>query len=428
MQRHRVKGVIFDSLGVTLYYPLSGNYEAWGSGKMATPFVDFPRPLMLPKGYSSLSDHVGHGFWQPCSHVRMRLLPGYIGYFSDSGTATAVDGVDSPHYADIEDFQVMADERMLLARGEDFNTWFSGLYSSFTDQFPDTCSIANTLIEFKQGIRNQLPMVRDLKQRISSNYLKIQFGYKPLWNDLKACCKMYGKFKNRLKFLKENKVMFEDQRKLVLEPIVNYEKDYVAYYQAPDIPQPPGPPLVQPQVYHPLRTLIRDEWSEATHYATAFINNQIKGLDEVSRQVDAMAGMLGLCNPIKIAWNAVPWTWLCDWFVDVDQVLDAFEGQPFEGKLVLESAYLSTKIKSLSWVETVSQVGATRVSEEKGFLSTKQYDRSGELGIEEDLISSKLIHPSLDGGQAAILLALLDQRCKLVPDIASYVRKWRRRR
>jgi hypothetical protein len=44
------------------------------------------------------------------------------------------------------------------------------------------------------------------------------------------------------------------------------------------------------------------------------------------------------------------------------------------------------------------------------------------------LIGPNLIHPSVDGNQAAISLALLDQRCKIVPDCVSIYKKYSRRR
>jgi hypothetical protein len=60
----------------------------------------------------------------------------------------------------------------------------------------------------------------------------------------------------------------------------------------------------------------------------------------------ALASALGLMNPAKIVWNAIPFSFAVDWFVNVAGWLnDNAEIQPFEGKITIEGADFSCKVR-----------------------------------------------------------------------------------
>lgn len=381
-----------------------------------------------PKGYSHIQDELGHGQWQKANHVKCNYLPGQIGYFPQHGLyCEAISRSD--HLFTVGNVEDLSKAAFTAARGSDYETWVNHLYEQFTDEFPDQFSIANTLIEMKNGVKEWLPQISDLKERISSNFLKIKFGIQPFIKDLKDSCLVYGNFKKRLKFLQDtNKLEFRDRKKMTSEDslidgaVLN---QYYVSYIKPPIPGP-GPPLEFPGIEHQLQTRFIETDAQAMHFATAFISNQLTDLDNVTRQVDAMLGMCGINNLPKIVWNAIPWTWLGEWFVDMDNILEAFEVQPFEGKLVLNRAYLSSKIRVAGQIKTRcvdSEYVPLDVKPGEGLL--RLYDRSARVEMSESFISPRLIPPNLSGSQSAILLALIDQRCRAVPDVAGLFRKWR---
>lgn len=378
-----------------------------------------------PKGYSEITDKVGHAFWQRCFHLRVNNVPGSIGTIPSHGDHAEVHSV-SQHLIDVAGLRSLALTYLEEARGAEYNDWFVHLYEEFTDQFPEAFSIANTLYEMKHGIKEVLPEISDLRKSIGAAYLGTVFGYEAFIRDLVSCCNVYGKFKSRLKFLQENKEIIVDRKRerTTLAPRNTVLNEYELSWW----PEPPPPPLPDDglAVHHPMRTWFEGSEGTAKHYATAFINNQLKDLDNVSRQVDAMAGCAGLTNPVQILWNAIPWTWMCDWFIDCDSILTAFEKQPFEGTLKLEAAYVSSKYRVSGPAYTECQAGEPADGPPNEVM-LRGYDRTEELSIDDSSLSPRLVQSSLTGNQLAITLALIESRNKATPDVVGFYNTWKRR-
>jgi len=415
--RRRIKGINPAIQTISLEHPFVG----WGD------WVSPPYPE--PDGYSDISDETGHSFWQECLHFRCSFYPtGSIGGLAPHGDHTGLSS-SSQHRFTTDDAGAFCKEALEASKDGGYSDWVAHLYETFTDQFPDQFSIVNSLIELKHGIKEFIPSMQDLRERISSNYLKIQFGIAPFLRDLVDCCTVGDKFRSRLKFLHENRVFFVDRKGRESEDSLLGDRMVNEY---DPVFQPPSdytviPPLVQPAVHHPLRTNFEEEWSKAKHVATAIISNEMEGLDDVWLQGAAMRGMAGLSNPLQVAWNAVPWTWMADWFIDIDTMLEPFEIQPFAGQLNLQRAFLSSRVRVKGQVFTVCQTLDEGYGE-PGELLFRSYERSKELEVQQGFISPRLVVPSLSGTQTAVILALIDQRSKAIPDIVSLYKKYKGRK
>jgi hypothetical protein len=76
----------------------------------------------------------------------------------------------------------------------------------------------------------------------------------------------------------------------------------------------------------------------------------------VSNPDGYLANQLGLTNPLSVAWEAVPFSFVADWFGNVGQVIGAITG--FVG-LSLEDAYTSNfQVQTLNYMRSVSTPGA----------------------------------------------------------------------
>lgn len=384
-----------------------------------------PPLSFTPSKFSDLSDTVGQRGWNPCSHFHINAVGG-IHSFSCPESSSPPYWPDFQSRIRLEDFYALRESMRGLAEDETYDDWKYHAFSKFTKQFPSEMSLANSLFELKNGLKEFVPQMEDLRQSIAGNYLKFKFGVLPVIDDLKKSLNVWEHFSKRLSFLRDTRgKTFRKHSRFKAELDASALSIEFDWWHIPDpalLPLIPNPSLDKAYLAHDTFTTYRCESLQAEWWLVGIISNMIGEMDSLSRQADAFGRVLGLNNLPKIAWNAARWTWLCDWFVDTDKILDKFDDKgPFEGKLALNGCFLGGKYKLFGSLACRCMHGN---EQEFGSFLLRDYFRI--TGVTAEDLDETLIQPSLDGDQKAILLALLTQRTRAVPDWTSLYKKFAR--
>lgn len=384
-----------------------------------------------PKKHSYMDDTIHQWGWNPTTHLRVNVVS--AGSFSvDCPRCDLGEAWGSYHPVPfLSDLRAQGLLIPSLSAGGDFDDWLYRSFSRFVTQFPPEMSLANSLYELKNGVKEFLPEVSDIRAGIDANFLKYKFGIAPVLQDLKDLCGVWGKFKNRLEFLRDTRGKTYRERKRLLKEgsgtEIYLESRQFAYQSYPEPPPPPGQigflGYIDELDFH--RTGYQPLEFQSQWILHGVISNMIGEMDSLVRQADAFGSVLGLRNLPKIAWNATKWTWLVDWFVDTDKILDKFDNTgPFEGKLALNGCYLSGthRLSGKLLAKCQHMESMNTIFPDEYLL--RLYTRSGN--IEQEDLDSSLVQPSLNGDQQAILLALLSQRGRKIPNWKKHLRTIKR--
>lgn len=179
----------------------------------------------------------------------------------------------------------------------------------FNTQIGEVISIANFVYELKD-LKTLVPKIQGM-QTLENGFLQYHFGWKPLISDLKSLSKIVKDTIDRLEHLRRTNNMWN-------------KVSYTGFLQPSDYPSvvPNAGPLSFPYI-SPIQT-------ELVNYVGRFrVNARIKrtltGLDGDIGMLKAFLAALGLNNPAKIVWNAIPYSFVVDWFVRVSDHFDGFQ-------------------------------------------------------------------------------------------------------
>lgn len=332
-RRVRLKGGGLRPVTGTIYY-------SWPS----TMFDPHPNPLGF-KGSSTIPyrsmrymvDTVGfkQDDFNPCFHDRYTGVHNFPSYYavtdeegnthsrSYSWSAGLHDPIldcrqlDIPLGSWIEDFSARAENHFLVL----VDTAFSPV---------------NFLIEMIQILEGNVKLLDGLRKTISGaierfrlkfketgNYwLSWNFGIKPVISDVKNALNVYRKALKRLKWLRERN--HKDTKVHYREGPRQYEwtNDFTlatVNQESPHFDPYPGPgPLYMDWADWITidRKATADCWAEVRLSAWAWIRFDIPDmlLEGVEGLGIVLSAMQGLYNPLQIAWDAIPYSWLIDWF------------------------------------------------------------------------------------------------------------------
>lgn len=239
---------------------------------------------------------------------------------------------------------------------------------------------------------------------LGSEYLNVVFGWKPFINDLR---KMYNLMKTidkqMAKIVRENGKTIRRRARLESDKTSSqtsklYALPYVNVYGGP-------PGYMTGSTYYTVTTTTKSKaWFVAAW--------QYHIPDTGSWLWDARArlALFGALPTPEVIYNALPWTWLIDWFSNLGDVVSNFGGNAVDN---LVTRYSFTMKETTETVESRSQVSHSGVnafgsywpSRDIAFTSTmttRSKSRVGggnPFGLDVQL-------PSLTTGQLAILSAL----------------------
>ena len=212
-------------------------------------------------------------------------------------------------------------------------------------QVPSKISIVNSLIELKdfaplfKGLAKVPKALRDpsgssLRQLVSrpasnkralpkrvaksgvDTFLQWNFAWAPFISDLEALAGLVDRVTRRLNYLRQTKGK---------EVTVYFEKEDC--YAHPQV----GQVIFQGGDSRAYRNYTLRSYA-CTFHSTWTLKHNLQGLDDAWASLRATLADLGINNPLKIVWNAIPFSFMVDWVSSFSAWLNRSAIQPFTGQ------------------------------------------------------------------------------------------------
>jgi len=187
-------------------------------------------------------------------------------------------------------------------------TLCSEAFVTFNTQFPEEVSLPNFFWELGE-IRSLLPRIsRNVAKSAANGYLSLEFGWKPLLGDLNRLRNLMTSVEKRMAYLRKTKGRHTR---------VGFQRS--GFYQ-PAPWESLGAGVVDYMVHDYRRTSYNVVFRSGGR-----LFHQMEYLDATAGYARALLGMLGLTNPAKVVWNAIPYSFIVDWIIpDIELLLDRF--------------------------------------------------------------------------------------------------------
>jgi hypothetical protein len=326
--------------------------------------------------YESMSDIVGSPYdFNPVTHTKLILRGGdgnggtFVSSLTPGQVLIPLSGLN-------HDLSTYPTPSVSASVVQEF-AWDA--FFNATTQIPHEVELPNFILELGD-LKSIFKMPANLWQLYKNGQLTWDFAIKPMISDLKALAGTVASLKKRIAFLKKSygKVTpIRFRREVEFEIDVGTVPD--SYYQDSflgfDITH-----LVVPQ-----HVVLRSH--QAILYSTIKIRHYIEGLDSLLGQLDALAAALGMNNLINTAWNAIPFSFVFEWFVNIQAVLDSFAVPPFKGKIdVIESSF-SVKQRFIyqAYTENANDINPSLLyifPESAGYITGSSYVRRRGLPLD----------------------------------------------
>lgn len=203
-------------------------------------------------------------------------------------------------------------------------------------------SIANTIIEIKDifRLKNLLDFKGSIAHNVSDKHLGISFGLLPLIGDIKALYDILFNLKTKIE---------EWNRKAASGKVYrarhkfkwSEHDDYPSFTQASALSlwgRTLGTGILKGTAYDVYRSNI---------------NIYYKALPVNPDQYDAIRKrLLGLDDPATIAWNAVPFSFVVDWFINIGSIIESLDANAALIQVQVIDACLSYKQTSYQFVDS----------------------------------------------------------------------------
>ena len=263
-------------------------------------------------------------------------------------------------------------------------SWSIDALNKFSDQVPTSVSVANFLYELKD-MKGMIPSIdrRGLSKTVSNNFLAFEFGVKPFISDIKAMVEMSDAVDKRLKHLldtagKSVDLRFDRELDLITEEhIIRINVEDPNYNSSSDN-------------FNGLR--LRRTSAKVKFHCGAKLFQDLQGLSDSMSKLKALAASGGFNHPARVIWNAIPYSFVVDWFFSIGKILDSISIQPFGGEyrisdvgwsLKREATYIGTQVMANGqFVDGNATLGTVRVKDyvrQPGFPATSLLLTDGQL-------------------------------------------------
>jgi hypothetical protein len=191
---------------------------------------------------------------------------------------------------------------------------------------------------------------KDRRRSIGDEYLNVEFGWKPLMNDLK---------KISSSLLRANLIMnqyFANSGKMVRRrynfPTVNHAEALPSYSNTSPWVSPSVNALTVPSQINLGRVSLLYEVQKRQWFSGAFtyyVPPADNLRNSVARYVIQARHLLGLSLTPDTVWNLAPWSWAVDWFFNVGDVLQNWTNWAIDNQVLLYGYMMEHTISTYTY-------------------------------------------------------------------------------
>lgn len=267
-------------------------------------------------------------------------------------------------------------------------------FNSFATQIPEDIGLANFVWELRE-LGSLLPRLsKSVSQTTSGGILNMEFGWKPFLSDLDSLFNIVSNVRSKIEHLKAT---FGKTTRLGEFQGNVFEPNMSSYT------------LLAPHsnVASEVSLLFELKGYRADLRAGAYLYHRLQDLNELSSFIRAMIVALGLSNPLKAVWNALPYSFVIDWFTGLSGRLGVLSVNPFKGPWIVSRQTTSMKITAS--IDVTSKFASPGMGSDAllGNILYQRYVRLAQLPVRSSFLAN-LITPTPK--QQMLLLALLGAR------------------
>jgi hypothetical protein len=188
-------------------------------------------------------------------------------------------------------------------------------FNEFSTQIPTEVSIANFTWELRE-IGELIPKISNsFLQSVSGGFLNFSFGWKPFVRDLQKLGSLFNTVNSKIDYL-----------------VATYGKQVrLGFYRGRVIDDVIPLPTLATVGGNPY-CAIGVVGHRADFRAGGRLYHELRGLKTISGDIRAFISALGLNNPVKAIWDAIPFSFIAGWFTRIGTHLNTLAVNPFKGR------------------------------------------------------------------------------------------------
>lgn len=277
--------------------------------------------------------------------------------------------------------------------------WSVEAFNKFNDQVPTTVSLPNFLYELRE-MKSMIPSIdrKSLTKTASNNFLAFEFGVKPFINDIKAILAISESVDKRISHLlktqgKESRLSF-DRKFDYEEPYSFFRNMQNPYFNNVDDPGLNG-------------VKFKRLSGRGNFHIGGTLKQDLTGLTDSMAKMKALAASGGFTHPARVIWNAIPYSFVIDWFFHVGKLLDSLSIQPFGGEYTVSEVGYSIKFEATYQAIQWMSVGHTILGNPLlGTVRVKSYKRVAGFPMSSLFLTDAALSPK----QLVLAIAMLEQK------------------
>lgn len=186
-------------------------------------------------------------------------------------------------------------------------------FDALVPQIPQEVSLPNFLYELRE-LTDLIPKIEgSLVKQAASGYLTYSFGYKPLIGDLQKLANLAETVAARLQYLRDT---------WGRETRISFQSSWETTAPSEILLTGAEGPANYRYKRQSIRTIFR---------AGGYLFHQLEDLDGKIGMLRGLVGALGFNNPLGVLWEAIPFSFVVDWFTRIGNAISQSAVQPFVG-------------------------------------------------------------------------------------------------
>lgn len=269
-------------------------------------------------------------------------------------------------------------------------------FNKFHDQIPTEVSLANFLYELKD-MKGMIPKLeKSLTKTAANNFLGFEFGTLPFIDDVKNIVNMSEAVDKRLKHLMDvngKTTGLSFNREIVYDEPFDFVKSLTDPYITADGDFD--------------RVYFKRQSARLNLHIGGKLTQDLSDLASANAKLKGLIAAGGFNHPARVVWNAIPYSFVVDWFFSVGKALDSLAVQPFGGQYDVTDVGYSIK-REASFIATYVPPTPDIVLGNPllGVVSVKSYERFYGFPATALFITDGSLTPK----QQVLALAMLEQK------------------
>jgi hypothetical protein len=232
----------------------------------------------------------------------------------------------------------------------------------------------NSLYELRELAMTLEGRARTLKE-VSSYWVGLQFGWKPLLSDILSLVNHQRKTEKRLKQLLRDNGKPVRRKITLVETDDTVQTDFTSYSAFN--------PVLVTQFYRQQPTVRQIRVNTERVWASARFRYWLPGgPQDINWKRAMLARIYGLYPSPSVIYNAIPWSWLVDWFTNAGDLIENLDGG-VANRLAADYFYV---MREKSWFVTNTATGyftrrngeACQFTGSSTFHATSKYRAKGD--------------------------------------------------